>query len=117
MSIGIARRIAHSLGITSETDVRSLNAALTEYVRLTAQAAATTVPGDITASQVVSGTFGDARVAASNVTQHQAALAILAAQIDGSALGDFADDGAAATGGVDVGELYRNGSVVMVRVA
>lgn len=32
-------------------------------------------------------------------------------------LGNFADDAAAATGGVAVGALYRNGSVLMVRVA
>lgn len=30
--------------------------------------------------------------------------------------GDFADDAAAAAGGVDVGEFYRSGSVVKVRV-
>lgn len=36
---------------------------------------------------------------------------------DFSALGDYADDTAAAAGGVAVGRLYRNGSVVMVRVA
>lgn len=34
-----------------------------------------------------------------------------------AALGDYADDAAAALGGVGVGELYRNGSVLMVRVA
>lgn len=33
------------------------------------------------------------------------------------ALGDFADDAAAAIGGVAVGALYRNGSILMVRVA
>lgn len=30
--------------------------------------------------------------------------------------GNFADDAAAAAGGVNVGELYRNGSAVQVRV-
>ena len=117
MSIGIARRIASALGIKSETDIRRLNEALLEYVRLTSQSAATALPGNIAASQVVSGTFADARIAASNVTQHEAALTILAAQIDGTALGNFANDAAAATGGVSVGEFYRNGSIVMVRVA
>jgi hypothetical protein len=34
-----------------------------------------------------------------------------------SSLGDFANDAAAAAGGVSVGALYRNGSVVMVRVS
>jgi len=32
-------------------------------------------------------------------------------------LGNYADDTAAAAGGIPVGGLYRNGSVVMVRVA
>jgi hypothetical protein len=32
-------------------------------------------------------------------------------------LTDAADDAAAATAGVDVGQLYRNGSVVMIRVS
>jgi hypothetical protein len=32
-------------------------------------------------------------------------------------LTDAADDGAAATAGVAVGQLYRNGSVVMIRVS
>jgi len=31
-------------------------------------------------------------------------------------LGDFANDAAAAVGGVAVGQYYRNGSVVMIRV-
>jgi len=34
-----------------------------------------------------------------------------------TALGNYANDAAAAVGGVGVGELYRNGSVLMVRVA
>lgn len=33
-----------------------------------------------------------------------------------SSLPNYANDAAAATGGVKVGELYRNGSIVMVRV-
>lgn len=36
---------------------------------------------------------------------------------DGSLLGNFANDAAAATGGVPVGGIYRNGSILMVRVA
>lgn len=31
-------------------------------------------------------------------------------------LGNFANDAAAAAGGVQVGQLYRNGSVIQVRV-
>lgn len=34
-----------------------------------------------------------------------------------SSLGDFADDTAAATGGVEIGQLYRTGSTVKVRIA
>ena len=34
-----------------------------------------------------------------------------------SSLSDYADDTAAASGGVAIGELYRNGSVLMVRVS
>ena len=34
-----------------------------------------------------------------------------------SGFGNYVDDAAAASGGVPVGALYRNGSVVMVRVA
>lgn len=37
--------------------------------------------------------------------------------LDVVVLGNYANDGAAATGGVPVGGLYRNGSVLMVRVA
>lgn len=32
-------------------------------------------------------------------------------------LGNYANDAAAASGGVPVGGLYRNGSVLMIRVA
>jgi hypothetical protein len=32
-------------------------------------------------------------------------------------LEDFADDAAAQAGGIPIGGLYRNGSVVMIRVA
>jgi hypothetical protein len=42
-------------------------------------------------------------------------LAIMMQQVRGMA--SYANDGAAATGGVAVGQLYRNGSAVMVRVA
>ena len=35
----------------------------------------------------------------------------------GALLGNFVNDAAAASGGVPIGGLYRNGSIVMVRVA
>jgi hypothetical protein len=38
-------------------------------------------------------------------------------QLDVTTLGNYANDAAAAGGGVVVGQLYRNGSIVMVRVA
>ncbi|WP_248793094.1 hypothetical protein, partial [Escherichia coli] len=48
---------------------------------------------DIDASQVTSGTFSNARVAQSNITQHQAALTILESQItDGAVLARVSGD-------------------------
>ena len=41
----------------------------------------------------------------------------LALLVNPGALPDYADDAAAAAGGVPVGGRYRNGSVLMVRVA
>ena len=38
-------------------------------------------------------------------------------KVDVTTLGNFTDDAAAATGGVAVGQLYRNGSVIMCRVS
>lgn len=35
---------------------------------------------------------------------------------DWAALGDYADDTAAAAGGVEIGQLYRTGSAIKVRV-
>lgn len=45
------------------------------------------------------------------------AVNALIALTDYSALGNYANDAAAAAGGVKVGQQYRNGSVVMVRVS
>ena len=38
------------------------------------------------------------------------------AKINFSSLGNYANDAAAAVGGVAVGGLYRNGSVIQIRV-
>lgn len=38
-------------------------------------------------------------------------------EVDFSALQDFADDTAAAAGGIAVGSLYRTGSTIKVRVS
>lgn len=69
-----------------------------------------------------SGTFLDGRIAESNVTQHQEALEIGFGQLTGvpqipGGLEEYADDAAAASGGIEVNGLYRTGSVVKVRVA
>ena len=48
-----------------------------------------TLTGDVAASNVTSGTFADARIAESNVTQHQGALSITESQI--SDFGTYAD--------------------------
>jgi hypothetical protein len=87
VSIDLARRIGQALDIRSESKIRTLNEALLAYVRLTRQSAATPIDGDISASQVTSGTFADARIAESNVTQHEGALEITELQI--SDLGNY----------------------------
>ena len=55
------------------------------------------------------GTVTDAKVSA--------AAAISNSKISFTGLGNYANDAAAATGGVAIGSLYRNGSVIQVRVA
>lgn len=117
MSIQIAKRIGRALDVRSGTRIKELDSGLREYVRTTPQAGGTPMSGIFAANQVTSGTFANARISQSSVTQHQAALSIAWSQITGIALADYVDDTAAALGGVAVGGFYRNGSVVMVRVA
>lgn len=81
MPLDIARRLGRALNVSSETAIRDIDRALSDYARLVPGAAATPVTGSIDASQVASGTLADARVAESNVTQHEAAVTILEAQI------------------------------------
>lgn len=83
MTIQVAQRIGRALSISSATKLRELDTALREYVRGVGPAASTPFAGTIDASQVVSGSFANARVQQSNVTQHQAALAIAYAQLTG----------------------------------
>lgn len=69
-----------------------------------------------------SGTFADARIAESSVTQHEAALSIAFSQLSGTpaipgGLSEYADDAAAEVGGIAVDGLYRTGSVIKIRVA
>lgn len=51
------------------------------------------------------------------ITAAQGDITALETATNWAALADYVDDAAAAAGGVPVGALYRNGSVVMVRVA
>ena len=54
------------------------------------------------------GTVTDAKVAST--------AAISNSKVSFTGLGNYANDAAAAAGGVAVGSLYRNGSVIQVRV-
>lgn len=47
----------------------------------------------------------------------EANIAALQTATDWSLLADYADDAAAASGGVEVGALYRTGSIIKVRVS
>lgn len=81
MPIDLARRVGQALDVRSETRIRDLDRALESYARLVPQAKSTQALGTIDTSQVVSGTFADARIAETNVTQYEGALEILEAQI------------------------------------
>ena len=56
------------------------------------------------------------RLVAQAVNNAGLAIAALEAATDWSALVDYADDTAAAAGGVAIGSLYRTGSTLKVRV-
>lgn len=81
MSLELARKIGQALDVRSQSKLRAIDLALRAYVRLTPQSPTTPMNGTIDAAQVVSGTFANARIAASNVTQHQAALQLAASQV------------------------------------
>lgn len=83
----LAARLASALNVRSQTAISQIDRALSDYARLVPQAGATPLEGEIDTSQVTSGTFADARIAESNVTQHEAALAITEIQI--TDLGDY----------------------------
>lgn len=76
MTIQIARRIGAALNVKSGTKIAALDQALRQYVREVPQSPTTPFSGSIDASQVISGTFVDARISESSVTQHEAALEI-----------------------------------------
>lgn len=61
-------------------------------------------------AQTVRDMIGNIRAAEANITALQT-------ETDWSALADYADDAAAASGGVAVGKLYRTGSIIKVRVS
>lgn len=88
MTIQIAQRIGRALSVTSATKIKELDEALRAYVRSVAPGATLPISGSIDTSQVVSGTFADARIGVTNVTQHQAALALAATQIASGLLAD-----------------------------
>jgi hypothetical protein len=92
----------------------------------------TGVPQDLDATQVkailaivfadIGGDIDDGQVPESAVTQHETALAIAFSQLTAPAqvpggLSDYADDTAAAVGGIAINGLYRTGSVVKIRVS
>lgn len=69
----------------------------------------------LAASQITSGTFADARIAASNVTQHQAALSIAASQITSGTL-PVARGGTGVTSSTGTGSVVLNNNPVMGKI-
>lgn len=76
MTIEIARRLGQALNIRSGSRIKTMDECLREYSRLVSQSPTVPVLGSIDASQVISGTFANARISQASVTQHQAALNI-----------------------------------------
>ena len=98
------------------------NNAATASGSLKADWATTVFNGDyITYSDSISGLIlvvgGNARlqITTSDVTVDQARLSATS-KVRFTGLGNYANDAAAAAGGVAINELYRNGSVVQIRV-
>lgn len=85
-----ARRWDLRVDASGDFDIRSITdaGATTAHVLNITHAGVVTFPAGLSASVLSSGTLADARVAQSNVTQHQAALAIAASQVTS---GTFAD--------------------------
>lgn len=100
------QRLGQGLQITSQSRLRKVTDSIVELIRLTPQAPTTALLGSIDASQVVSGTFANARVAAGNVTQHQAALAIAMSQLTGTLAANQGGSGFSAYTAGDL--LYAN---------
>lgn len=68
-------------------------------------------------SQSVSSLVSAIRALQSAMTAAEVDIDALQAATDWTALSDYADDTAAAAGGVAVGSLYRTGSTLKVRVS
>jgi hypothetical protein len=137
----VLRRVSNALGFGQLTvgmapDDLWTNAKLADMADSTikgrASGAGSGDPQDLTTAQVkailalsfsdIDGSVADGQVPGSAVTQHQAALAIQFSQLTGTpripgGLTEYADDSAAAAGGVPVNGLYRTGSAVKIRVA
>lgn len=86
-------------------------------VRAIINAVKTLQTGLVTAQSDITAAEGDITALQADVTAAEADIAALETATNWAALADFADDTAAAAGGVAVGKLYRTGSAVKVRVA
>lgn len=91
-----------------------MNRLVTQLAR---QTAASSVGGTDTLAVVQSGTAKKATVAQTRASPTFTGTVTLPAAIAIGTLTDYADDAAAATGGLAVGRLYRTGSIIKVRVA
>jgi hypothetical protein len=85
--------------------------------QLARESAASSVGGTDTLAVVQSGTAKKATVAQTRASPTFTGTVTLPAAIALGALTEYADDAAAATGGLAVGRLYRTGSIVKVRIA
>jgi hypothetical protein len=85
-----------------------------QVVFTTAPAAGLTFFGILMGDALNIGTPSDGTITNAKVAT---GAAIANTKINFSTLGNYANDAAAASGGVAIGNLYRNGSVVQVRVS
>lgn len=100
------------------------SAARSDWVRLAAGTvnalvrAVTTAQSSISTLQTDLGTAEtDITALDGRVTTAEADISALETATNWGALSDYADDTAAASGGVAVGALYRTGSIIKVRVS
>lgn len=92
----------------------AMNRLVTQLAR---QTAASSVGGTDTLAVVQSGAAKKATVAQTRASPTFTGTVTLPATVAIATLTDAANDAAAATAGVAVGRLYRNGSILMVRIA